>query len=277
MYKYSLFALSLLALSACGSDSRGGGTGDAAVQDDAALREAGSGMCTMDADCDDGIACTNDSCAVGGVCRNLPDNALCEESELCTRDEGCVDGCENDEDCNDGIFCNGVETCIVGECYTASPVDCDDGNDCTVDRCDAEIDGCVYETAPGCDAGMGMMMSMPDPFDPTMHYAGNFIVAPAPSLGCGAASYSFGNVTFSRSGASLIVQAGPLRLEQNPAPDGATFDVQVSRPGCANYRMQGTFTDSDTFSAMWTATMTGGSCTVCPNQSQMIFASRSDA
>jgi hypothetical protein len=121
------------------------------------------------------------------------------------------------------------------------------------------------------------MMTMAGPFDPARDYMGSFVVAPAPSLGCGAASYSFGVVTFRRSGSGLEVQAGPLPLVQDPAPTGATFDVRFSRPGCADYRMQGEFSDSATFSATWTANMTGGSCTICPNQNRTIFASRSDS
>ena len=53
MFKYSVIALSLVALSACGSDSRGGGSGDASVQNDATPPEAGSTMCTMDSECDE--------------------------------------------------------------------------------------------------------------------------------------------------------------------------------------------------------------------------------
>ena len=276
----SSFFLSVLAfslcLAACSETGRGGGTPDAAADATPPPPDTAPTMCTADSDCDDGIDCTNDACAVGGICRNTPDNALCSDGEICSMEEGCVGGCEEDSDCDDGVFCNGTEICVAGGCFTEAPADCDDGNACTDDRCDETVDGCVFEPnmGPGCDSpDAGMMMA--GPFDPAVHYAGEFTVAPAPSLGCGGASYSFGSVTFSTTGGALRVQAGGLSLTQTATPSTASFDVQTSRAGCANYRLQGEFTDSDTFSAQWTVTIdSAGACSFCPNQNQMIFAAR---
>jgi len=61
-------------------------------------------------------------------------------------------GCEGDADCDDGLWCNGVETCVSGRCAAGPPVDCDDGNGCTNDRCDEELGGCENScgaAAPG--------------------------------------------------------------------------------------------------------------------------------
>ncbi len=54
--------------------------------------------------------------------------------------------CATDADCDDRIFCNGDEVCdpTVG-CIPGVAPDCEDGVDCTVDRCDVDTDACVYE------------------------------------------------------------------------------------------------------------------------------------
>jgi hypothetical protein len=61
--------------------------------------------CLVDADCDDGVACTDDTC-VSGTCDLKP----------------------NDANCNDGNPCNGEETCdavsdcIAGPCLAETPI-----------------------------------------------------------------------------------------------------------------------------------------------------------
>ncbi len=60
--------------------------------------------CLIDADCDDGFACTADACdAAANACTNTPDDALCA----------------------DGLLCDGVETCdpALG-CLAGTPIDC---------------------------------------------------------------------------------------------------------------------------------------------------------
>lgn len=47
-------------------------------------------------------------------------------------------------DCDDGIFCNGEEYCTEDfGCFSPGPPDCDDGDECTEDRCDPRTDMCV--------------------------------------------------------------------------------------------------------------------------------------
>ncbi len=50
-----------------------------------------------------------------------------------------------DASCNDGNICNGVETCRAGVCTAGTPLDCDDGDPCTVDSCDPRS-GCQHTT-----------------------------------------------------------------------------------------------------------------------------------
>jgi hypothetical protein len=137
--------------------------------------------------CDDGIACTTDTCnTVDGTCSHTPvdsacsDGVFCNGPERCDSVRGCVagtpptcsdgilctddrcsstsDSCVNtpmDARCDDGQFCNGPERCVAGSgCEAGSPPTCDDGYTCTSDRCDTTAGGgvgaCVY-TPPDAD------------------------------------------------------------------------------------------------------------------------------
>lgn len=48
--------------------------------------------------------------------------------------------------CSDGVFCNGAERFSGGACVPGAPP-CDDGADCTADRCDEESMTCSHELA----------------------------------------------------------------------------------------------------------------------------------
>ena len=97
-------------------------------------------------DCDDQELCTTDSCDSITGCANVP--VECPVGEQCDSADGQCKSepeCTVDADCNDGFFCNGSETCdtATGTCQPGTPVDCDDGVDCTVDTCDEVNDECV--------------------------------------------------------------------------------------------------------------------------------------
>jgi hypothetical protein len=53
--------------------------------------------------------------------------------------------CISDASCGDGNICNGVETCRAGICTVGTPLDCDDGDPCTMDSC-APASGCQHTT-----------------------------------------------------------------------------------------------------------------------------------
>jgi hypothetical protein len=108
--------------------------------------------CSTNADCDDAIFCTTDTCN-GGSCLHAPiagccaTNAECADADPCTNDAcNLADhACENTAiDCDDGRACTGPDVCAGGVCqnpYTpsacscATPADCDDGNSATTDTC----------------------------------------------------------------------------------------------------------------------------------------------
>src|SRR5580704_1572754 len=94
--------------------------------------DAGMPQCSADADCDDDNPCTVDTCT-DGVCSHTPTDA--------------------GTSCSDGNLCNGMETCDgTGVCQPGTPVDVDDGDACTTDRCDPTSGAVTHTPMPECTA-----------------------------------------------------------------------------------------------------------------------------
>ena len=140
------------------------------------------------ADCDDGIACTDDTCDDDlGRCDHTPvdarcDNGLfCDGVERCDATAGCVSGappvcadsvnctvdmCDgtldrcvhtpDDRPCDNGLFCDGAERCDAASgCLAGTSVDCDDVVDCTIDVCDEAARRCLHRVDDArCDDGL---------------------------------------------------------------------------------------------------------------------------
>jgi hypothetical protein len=144
--------------------------------------------CTVDADCDDGDACTSERCADPsmGTCASrtvfCTDGNACNGFESCDSLLGCVPGtpldCDDGNACTEDLCflqfgcwhrpflllecvgpgirdCDDLDACTVDACDPGSgcvfpPADCDDGDACTLDTCDDEL-GCVH--SGGCDDG----------------------------------------------------------------------------------------------------------------------------
>lgn len=279
--RFPWLAALLVALATAGCSARsssgsdGGGTGfDAHARLDAGL-DGGPTPCESDTDCDDDIECTADLCGVGGLCNNTPLDETCPEGQFCSPARGCSEGCESDADCSDGIFCNGAELCVAGDCFDGDPADCDDGNPCTTDTCDTSFDGCSYEVAEGCDAGIPSAdAGVPcDDFEAPTHYSGDFRFLPVQASSCLSATYSIDEVSFSISGDTLEVQADRFTLTQSPVPTGPDFSVTFTQSDCAVYELEGTFSCADRFDGTWRATMMG-SCGICSNQNASIVGIR---
>ena len=148
--------------------------------------DGGTEECTSAADCDDGRACTVDTCSASARCVNTPDDSLCSDGKLCrptltTDESGCfspscdtsacaaaVDGSR----CTEGVCvsgrCEEVSSCVpADEGYDAScvAIACDEGT-CSFSpladgtSCDNELfcDG----TADTCD-GEGHCIGGPTP------------------------------------------------------------------------------------------------------------------
>lgn len=138
--------------------------------------------------CDDGVACTDDSCFEdfpdGARCPGTPIDSRCLEGDMCTVDscepgapgagaDGCLhmpvecppddnpctaDGCDPSTGrcgtVTPGVPCDTGDPCLAeGWCdwrgrCEAAALDCRDGDPCTADSCDSGAGGCVHE--PRC-------------------------------------------------------------------------------------------------------------------------------
>lgn len=137
-------------------------------------------------DCDDGNPCTDDSCDPKSGCVHANNTVPCDDGNVCTTKDTCKDGvcvggslvdCDDKEQCTrdtcdplkgcqytpltgswctDGDECTENDTCTSdGKCQPGPQKNCDDGNVCTIDKCEKTI-GCVtkkLEDGTPCDDG----------------------------------------------------------------------------------------------------------------------------
>jgi hypothetical protein len=96
------------------------------------------GGCSVDADCNDGNACTTDTCS-GGSCSNTPIN--CDDGNACT-----ADSCSGGSCSNDAISCDDGDVCTIDSCSSASGCsNVDDPtcvNPCGDGVCDVAVEDC---------------------------------------------------------------------------------------------------------------------------------------
>ncbi len=89
--------------------------------------------CQVNGDCNDGNACTTDTCN-SGTCVYTP--ITCNDNSACTTDTcnpatGCVYTAIS---CDDGDGCT-TDGCVAATGCTHTPVDCNDNDPCTADSC----------------------------------------------------------------------------------------------------------------------------------------------
>jgi hypothetical protein len=107
--------------------------------------------------CDDGDGCTLGDACGGGKC-NPGSAKSCDDGNPCTSDAcdvktgGCTTA-PKDGACDDGSACTLGDKCAAGLCAGGAAPNCDDGNPCTDDACDAKV-GCTHgnNTVP-CSVG----------------------------------------------------------------------------------------------------------------------------
>jgi len=110
--------------------------------------------------CDDGNACTGDSCDPATGCLTAP--VSCDDGDPCT-DDSCdsQSGCQHTPHvCNDGNACT-ADSCDPATGCQTSPISCDDGDACTDDSCDPQT-GCQH-TPHVCDDGNACTADSCDP------------------------------------------------------------------------------------------------------------------
>jgi hypothetical protein len=128
-------------------------------------------------DCDDNDPCTIDSCdPVTGDCDNTPAPLSCDDGDMCTTGDTCIDGtcqpgpevvcidgdictadlCLSDtgcyypqESCDDTDACT-IDFCQAGAGCQHASLDCDDQNPCTSDSC-MPLSGCLYAPLDGLE------------------------------------------------------------------------------------------------------------------------------
>ena len=132
--------------------------------------------------CDDGNLCTDDSCTADGGCLHAPNDLPCNDFNECSLSDKCSAGackpgpslnCNDDEicttdacdpqqgcvhnlntlPCNDDDVCTINDHCQLGTCTGSVQLNCDDGNPCTADSCQAGA-GCQFTPTQGdCSDG----------------------------------------------------------------------------------------------------------------------------
>ena len=100
--------------------------------------------------CNSGDLCNAGTCGIGGICTatNPVDcsafDSACMAGVCDPNDGSCsaimvTDGTA----CDDGDLCTMTESCQSGICTAGTPVDCNDGNECTNDACDPNTGACI--------------------------------------------------------------------------------------------------------------------------------------
>ena len=118
--------------------------------------------------CDDGVACTRDVCR-GNSCVGEPDDTMCTavaggrcagatgcQYDVCTASTCASDARACETAACSGSTCQRTSTCATGQtCCGGScgPAGCDDGNECTLDSCEAS--GCVHTARAGVTCNDG--------------------------------------------------------------------------------------------------------------------------
>ena len=121
--------------------------------------------------CNDGNPCTDDTCLASSGCVFANNTASCSDFNVCTEGDQCADGsctsgplkgCDDgnpctidgcaakegcthtasDAPCSDNNVCTVGDTCSAGKCASGLTKNCDDGNPCSTDVCDA-TKGCL--------------------------------------------------------------------------------------------------------------------------------------
>jgi uncharacterized repeat protein (TIGR01451 family)/MYXO-CTERM domain-containing protein len=109
--------------------------------------------------CSDGDACTRNDTCQNGICIGS-DPVVCPVADQC-HDQGTCNVAtgvcapnpprSNGAACSDGNPCTQGDSCQAGGCQGGTPLNCDDGIDCSLDSCDI-VAGCLHTTS-ACDAG----------------------------------------------------------------------------------------------------------------------------
>jgi hypothetical protein len=168
--------------------------------------------------------------------------------------QGC--SCAQVAPCSNGNACDGVETCVAGVCQPGTAPNCNDGNACTTDSCNA-VEGCLHTAVPGC----GQCASAADCNDNNACTtdscnAGTCANQPRPNgTACGDANACNGAETC-QAGVCAAGQA----LDCND-DNGCTTDSCNATSGCVNTVKSNGSSCTDGNACNGAETCQGGACT----------------
>ncbi len=142
--------------------------------------------------CNDNEECTTDSCDKTLGCQHKPiaENTACDDGNICSTGDRCVTGkcvatgglsCDDKNPCTKDacsanicgptpepngtacVFdrCHINSECQGGACTQGTLINCDDGNPCTTDSCDAAT-GCKYVNVEGTSCSDGDLCTVED-------------------------------------------------------------------------------------------------------------------
>ncbi len=112
--------------------------------------------------CDDGDPCTHVDVCEGGACvgtqpLSCPPIDQCHSGGACRPETGActTPPAPDGTPCDDGSFCTTADACRTGNCTADVRRDCNDGDRCTGDLCDEEMDSCTQSViSPCCGDGV---------------------------------------------------------------------------------------------------------------------------
>jgi hypothetical protein len=244
--------------------------------------------------CDDGNACTKDSCNGDGSCANANDNTkLCDDGSVCTQVDKCVDGvcaglnnlicndgnpctddtCDavagcltalNTAPCEDGSQCTAGDTCNQGVCKPGPSLVCNDGNPCTTDFCDPNS-GCSVSALNGI--GCTYPGGAPDCNTATCQ-GGQCVLQPgANGVACNYPGGTPACNTASCQGGQCLLAPGPNGVTCDPGAPLAPCKAASCQGGQCLIGNAGNNTGCTTaFGDCPNGTCAGGACQVTPNQ-----------
>jgi len=127
-------------------------TNDACIAGTGCTHQPNALVCDADGSlCTSGDHCSGAACVAGAV-------ANCEDGNACTTDScialsGCAHAASQGA-CSDGDACSPVDQCSAGTCAAGAQISCGDTNPCTLDSCSAGV--CQHGAISGCVTRMQM-------------------------------------------------------------------------------------------------------------------------
>ncbi len=235
----------------------------------------GTGACVAGVapTCDDAVSCTADACnELTDTCDHAAQDVRCDDGNVCTDDvcDAALDcrHADNTALCDDGDPCTDADVCGGGACGGGVPADCDDGLDCTADRCEPAV-GCAHDSVCAaeevCAIGSGTCEPAPTTVtfrDGENGYSGSFdtyLDALRPGESFGAAPVLSVSGDAPPVGAQHILIRfddlfgwDPGQIPPGARIDAATLTLHIEDPsddGATLHRMLAAWDDDDSWNA----------------------------